>query len=113
MDDSYMRKRLNLSLFIAAVILGSVSLTAASTPLVSITREGALYLNEKPVNIGVLASEIRRSFPAASEIYLRADKQTSFDAVTHVLSVLRAAKPPIFVKVLDQKKPLPLPWDSK
>ena len=122
MYDSCMRKRLNSFLFIAAVILGSVSvlLTAAyaqstPTPVVSITKEGALYLNEKPVNIGVLAREIRRNFPTASEIYFRADKQTSFDAVTHVLSVLRAAKPPISVKLLDQKKPapLPLPLDSK
>ena len=120
MYDSCMRKRRNSFLFIAAVILGSVSvlLTAAyaqSTPVVSITKEGGLYLNEKPVNIGVLASEIRRNFPTASEIYFRADKQTSFDAVKHVLSVLRAAKPPISVKLSDQKKPapLPLPRDSK
>jgi biopolymer transport protein ExbD len=118
--DSYMRTRLNSFLFTAAVILGSVSvpLTAAyaqSTPVVSITRDGGLYLNEKPVKIGVLVSEIRRNFPTASEIYFRADKHLSFDAVTHVLSVLRAAKPPISVELLDQKKPAPLllPRDSK
>src|SRR5260370_19324531 len=120
MYDSYMRKRLNSFLFIAAVILGSVSvlLTAAyaqSTPVVSITKEGGLYLNEKPVNIGVLASEIRRNFPMASEIYFRPGKQASFDALTHVLSVLRAAEPPISVKLSDQKKLAPLvpPRESK
>src|ERR1700728_1678387 len=32
-------------------------------PVGSITREGASYLNDKPVNYNLLASEIRRRYP--------------------------------------------------
>src|ERR1700728_4920702 len=32
-------------------------------PVISITRDGETYLNDKPVNYNLLASEIRRRYP--------------------------------------------------
>ena len=106
MYDSCMRTRGNVILSVAASILGGVlsvssSIYAQSTPVISLTKEGGLYLNKNPVNIHRLANEIRRISPTATEIYFRPDKQTSFDSVTQVLAELnKMAKPPISVKLL-------------
>jgi len=100
-----MRTRRNVILSMAAGILGGVllpsSIYAQSTPVISLTKEGRLYLNNNPVNINRLANEIRRASPTATEIYFRPDKQTSFDSVTQVLAELKKmARPPISVKLL-------------
>src|ERR1700736_6429146 len=54
-------------------------------PVVSITREGTSYLNDKPVNINVLAGEIHKRFHNASSVYLRADRRTPFDPIAQVI----------------------------
>src|ERR1700735_5410636 len=41
-------------------------------PVVSISREGTSYLNEKPVNINLLAQEIRKRYRNATSVYVRA-----------------------------------------
>src|SRR5271169_1493689 len=50
-------------------------------PVVSISREGTSYLNDKPVNINLLAGEIHKRFRRASSVYVRADRRTLFDQV--------------------------------
>jgi biopolymer transport protein ExbD len=109
-----MRTRLNLVLSIVAGILGGTLLHCYSSssayaqaqtvhksdvkiPTIHITGEGALYLNGKPVNINLLASEIKRSFPKASEVRVRPDKDTLWEVVSQVFAALNAAKPPIRV----------------
>ena len=67
-------------------------------PIISITREGALYLNEKPVSINVLADELKRDFPMASEVYVKPNRMTVWEPVSQVLAALNAAKPPIQVR---------------
>src|ERR1700685_2642533 len=54
-------------------------------PVVSITKEGASYLNEKPVNINLLADEIRRRFHNPTAVYLKADSRTPFDPIAQVI----------------------------
>jgi biopolymer transport protein ExbD len=61
-------------------------------PVVSITREGASYLNDKPVNIHLLADEIHKRFHNASSVYLRADRRTPFDPIAQVIAELGDAK---------------------
>jgi biopolymer transport protein ExbD len=61
-------------------------------PVVSITREGTSYLNDKPVNINRLADEIRQRFRNASSVYLRADRRTPFDPIAQVIATLGQAK---------------------
>jgi hypothetical protein len=115
MYDFCMRRRLNLALSIAAGIFGGTLLHCYSSapayaqaqtahkrdvkiPTIHITREGALYLNDKPVNINLLATEIKRSFPKALEVRVRPDRDTTWEVVSQVFAALNAAKPPIPVR---------------
>jgi biopolymer transport protein ExbD len=61
-------------------------------PVVSISREGTSYLNEKPVNIHLLADQIHKRFHSASSVYVRADRRTPFDQVAQVVATLGEAK---------------------
>jgi biopolymer transport protein ExbD len=66
--------------------------TAEELPVVSITRDGELYLNEKPANINALADEVRQRFPRSKGIYVKADKGTPWDPIAQVISELGLAK---------------------
>jgi biopolymer transport protein ExbD len=61
-------------------------------PVVSISREGTSYLNEKPVNINLLAQEIRKRYRNATSVYVRADRRTQWDEVAQVIATLGEAK---------------------
>ena len=66
--------------------------TAEELPVVSITRDGELYLNDKQANINELASSIRERFPRSKGIYVKADKGTPWDPIAQVISELGTAK---------------------
>jgi len=61
-------------------------------PVISITREGETYLNDRPVNYNLLASEIHRRFHNATSVYVRADKRTPWDPIAQVVATLGDAK---------------------
>src|SRR5260370_23738516 len=61
-------------------------------PVVTITRNGASYLNDKPVNINLLAEEIRKRYHNASSVYVRADRLTTFDPIAQIVATLGEAK---------------------
>lgn len=61
-------------------------------PVVTVTRDGASYLNDKAVNINLLAGEIRRRYRNASAVYVRADRLTTFDPIAQVIATLGDAK---------------------
>jgi biopolymer transport protein ExbD len=61
-------------------------------PVVTLTRDGTSYLNDKPVNINLLGQEIRRRFGSPKAVYLRADKGTTWDPMAQVISALTEAK---------------------
>ena len=61
-------------------------------PVVTLTRDGASYLNDTPVNINLLGQEIRRRFGSPKAVYLRADKGTTWDPMAQVISALTEAK---------------------
>jgi biopolymer transport protein ExbD/biopolymer transport protein TolR len=73
-------------------------------PVVSISKDGASYLNDKPVNINLLASEIHKRFRNASSVYLRADRRTPFDPIAQVIATLGQAK--LAVSVVTQPEDL-------
>jgi biopolymer transport protein ExbD len=79
--------------------------TTKDLPIVTITRDGESYLNEKPVNIKLLGEEIRKQYGSAKSVYLRADKGTTWDPIAQVISELGQAK--LAVNVVTQ------PEDSK
>ncbi|MFB3779537.1 MAG: ExbD/TolR family protein [Bryobacteraceae bacterium] len=66
--------------------------SARELPVVTLTRDGRLFLNEQPVNINELASAVERRFGRGQEVYVRADKATIWDSVAQVLSTLGEAK---------------------
>lgn len=66
--------------------------SAKELPVVTITKNGELYLNEQPVNINALPQEVRRRFQGAQEVYVRADKETIWDVIAQVVSELGEAK---------------------
>jgi biopolymer transport protein ExbD len=66
--------------------------SAKELPVVNITKDGMLYLNEKAVDINALPAEIARRFNGARAVYLRADKDTVWDSIAVVMSELGAAK---------------------
>jgi biopolymer transport protein ExbD len=74
--------------------------SAKELPVITITRDGALYLNEAAVNINDLPQQVRRRFGAGQAVYLRADKNTIWEPIAQVMSELGDAK--ITVNVVTQ-----------
>jgi len=66
--------------------------SAEDLPVVAITRDAKIYLNEKPVNINQLPDEIHKRFKGAKSVYVRADKSTIFDPIAQVISELNESK---------------------
>ena len=65
--------------------------SAKVLPVINITRDGDLHLNEKPVNINELGTILQSRFHGQA-VYVRADKGTPWDPIAQVLSELSAAK---------------------
>jgi biopolymer transport protein ExbD len=66
--------------------------TAQDLPVVSLTKDGDLYLNDKTVNINLVGDEVKRRFPNATAVYVRGDKETKFDHIAQVIAALGDAK---------------------
>ena len=62
--------------------------TAQEMPVVSLTKEGTTYLNETPTNIFDLGTAIHKKFGAAKGVYVRADKDTTWDTLAQVVAML-------------------------
>src|ERR1039458_7334245 len=65
--------------------------TAQDLPVVTITKDGTLYLKNQPVNINDLQATIRQRFGKARAIYVRADKETIWDPIAQVTAMLGQA----------------------
>jgi len=61
-------------------------------PVVSLTRNGDVYLGEKPVNINLLGETIKKTYPKSKAAFVRADKDTVYDPIAQVISALNQAK---------------------
>jgi len=57
---------------------------AREMPVVSITRDGTTWLNDKAVNINDLPAAIRQRYGKTKGVYIRADKQTIWEMVAQV-----------------------------
>ena len=65
--------------------------TAQEMPVVTITKDGTTYLNDKPVNINDLPATIQQRFGKAKGVYVRADKETIWDPIAQVTAQLGEA----------------------
>jgi len=61
-------------------------------PVVSISKDGEMKLNEKDVNINDVGNEVKRRFPKQKAVYVRADKATPWDPIAQVVSELGQSK---------------------
>jgi biopolymer transport protein ExbD len=67
--------------------------SAQELPVITVTKDGSLYLNDGQININDLEGGIRRRFgPAVKLVYVRADKDAIWDVVAQVISALGEAK---------------------
>ena len=66
--------------------------TSQDLPVVSITKNGESFLNEKPININLLPQGIRQRFHNATAVYVRADKETPWDPIAQIVAELGEAK---------------------
>ena len=66
--------------------------TAQDLPVVSITKSGESFLNDKATNINLLAPAIRQRFHNSTAVYVRADKETPWDSIAQVIAELGEAK---------------------
>jgi biopolymer transport protein ExbD len=63
--------------------------TAREMPVISVTRDGATYLNDKPLNIydpNALAEALHARFGNATEVYIKADRGVIWDVLAQVVS---------------------------
>lgn len=70
----------------------SVATSTKDLPVVQVSKAGEIYLGKDPVNLDLLAQGIRSKYPGQDSVYLRAAKETSWDLMANVMSVLGAAK---------------------
>lgn len=66
--------------------------TAQELPVVTLTRDGDIYLGEKSVNINELGDAVRQRYPKSEGVYVRADKGTVWEPLAQVVSELTEAK---------------------
>ena len=66
--------------------------TAQDLPVISITKTGESFLNEKPVNINLLAQSVRARFHNATSVYIRADKEATWDVIAQIIAEMGEAK---------------------
>jgi biopolymer transport protein ExbD len=72
--------------------VAAVKDTSRELPVVTITKDGTITLNGKPVNYHELGQTIHAQFPKATGVYVRADKETIWDPIAQVTAVLGEAK---------------------
>ena len=65
--------------------------TAQDLPVVTITKDGTTYLNEKATNINDLKTEVPRRFGSAKAVFVKADKETIWEPIAQVTAELGAA----------------------
>jgi biopolymer transport protein ExbD len=65
--------------------------SAQELPVVSLTKDGTTYLNETPTNINDLPAAIHKRFARANAVYVKADKETIWDALAQVVAELGQA----------------------
>src|SRR5271170_6822253 len=61
-------------------------------PVINMDKEGTTYLNDKPVNIHLIAETVHQRYKDAKAVYLRADRRATWDIIAQVIATLGEAK---------------------
>jgi len=78
---------------------------ASTLPVITITKDGAVWLNEQRTDTLQIAETIRQRFGAVNAIYLRADKETRWAPIAQAVATLNSAKPPMTVNLVTKLEP--------
>lgn len=78
----------------------SVQQTTKELPIVTITKTGTVFIGKDELNIHNLSTVIQQKYDTKKGVYLRADKETPWDPIAQVMTVLGDAK--IGVNVVTQ-----------
>jgi biopolymer transport protein ExbD len=70
----------------------TVATATKDLPIVSINKEGDLFLGKKPVALNTLVEEIHTRYPGQNAVYIKADKLTTMEIGVDVMSELGNAK---------------------
>ncbi len=65
---------------------------ARELPVVTVTKNGYLYLNDQAININDVGSLVHQRFRSATAVYVRADKEAIWDVIAQVVAQLNEAK---------------------
>jgi biopolymer transport protein ExbD len=71
--------------------------TTKDLPIVEVSKTGTVYFGKNPANIHQLAELIHQKYGTPAAVYLRADRETQFDVIVQVMSILSDAKLPVSV----------------
>jgi biopolymer transport protein ExbD len=81
--------------------------TTEDLPQVQISKSGALYLNDQPININQLGAEIEKKFKNQKSVYIVADKRGHIDEFVQVANALAQARFKVSVVTKIQELPKP------
>lgn len=70
----------------------TVAATSKEKPIVSMTKSGNLYVGKDPVNVHLLADTLRQRYPGQTSVFVRVDKDATYDPLAQVLAALGEAK---------------------
>jgi biopolymer transport protein ExbD len=70
----------------------SVQASPKELPVVTITKAGEIFLGKDPANINSLVADVESKYPGQTAVYLKGDRETSWDIAVNVMSVLGTAK---------------------
>src|SRR6266576_978069 len=66
--------------------------TTKDLPVVTIAKEGDIYLGDKTININDVAPQVLSRYSKGQNVYVRCDKQVPFDIFAQVVAELADAK---------------------
>ena len=70
----------------------TVATSTKDLPVVQISKSGEIYLGKILSISTCLSQQVRSRYPGQEAVYLRADRETPFDPIANVMSVLGDAK---------------------
>jgi biopolymer transport protein ExbD len=62
------------------------------SPVISITKKKEVYLGQTPTKILAMTNELKRRYPAAKDVVVKADKSVPYELLVQVLSAVGDAK---------------------
>jgi biopolymer transport protein ExbD len=68
------------------------STTTQDLPVITVTKDGNYSLNDKPININLIGNEIVQRYGRKKAVYLKADKNATWDTIAQVVAALGEAK---------------------